>query len=474
MRLFDAGALVSAPLPDDNGGVTVAARYSYTAELVSLLDQDIQLAYWDYQLRVDRRVGRVQLTLLAFGSHDRLVPGRTDTTSEVDLDFHRVSLRASVPMGGGRLQGSLALGSDHTQAPIRDVYPVTVNALSVAPRVWFARAFTSADATVGFDGEIIRYAPLLQADLQAQDSSDLGQGRVATMLAGYASTTLRPHRRLEVTPELRLDSYQVSGAAAHDWGPRLAARVALRDDTFIRAAGGRFTQLPSLPLQLPGGDGFGLRMLGLQSAWQGSLAVETSRFAAVDVTATGYVQQYVLTDLRDPAPRRPDPLADDFLIDRDALSYGLELLIRRPQLQRLHGWISYTLSNNLRSYGGGAYGPSDWDQRHVFNLVVGYRWGRTTLGGRAHYNSGRPFPLYQALSDRPAVYAQRLPPFYQLDLRVDHRVYYDRLQLDLYAELQNATWTRQVYALSSTGVPDGAAQKSFRLVLPSIGLRAEF
>jgi len=471
-RLFDAGALVSAPLPDGNGGVAVAARYSYTGELVSLLDQNIQLAYWDYQLRLDRRVGSFQLTLLAFGSHDRLVPGQND--GEVDLDFHRVSVRASVPLAGGRLQGSVALGADHTQAPIQDVYPVKVNALSIAPRLSYGRPVASGDVTAGFDGEIIRYAPLIQGEREPQDSSDLGQRRVATMLAGYASATLRPHRRLEVTPELRLDSYRVSGAAAHDWGPRLAVRLALSDDTSLRAAGGRFTQLPSLPLQIPGGDGFGLRMLGLQSAWQASLGLETSHFAAVDLSATGYVQQYVLTDLRDPAPRRPDPLADDFLIARDAVSYGLELLIRRPQTQRLYGWISYTLSNNLRSYGGGAYGPSDWDQRHIFNLVAGYRWGRTTLGGRAHYNSGRPYVLYQSFTATPGVYPQRLPAFYQLDLRVDHRVYYDRVQLDVYVELQNATWTRQVYSLSSTGIPGEATQNSFRIVLPSIGVRAEF
>ena len=126
VRLFDAGALVSAPLPG-NGGVAVAARYSYTGELVSLLAQDIRLAYWDYQVRVDRRVGPVQLTLLAFGSHDVLAPGTTSSgapsVNELDIDFHRVALRASVPVLGGRVQGSVAVGSDRTRAPILDVYP---------------------------------------------------------------------------------------------------------------------------------------------------------------------------------------------------------------------------------------------------------------------------------------------------------------------------------------------------------------
>jgi hypothetical protein len=475
VRLFDAGALVSAPLPG-NGGIAVAARYSYTGELISLLDQDIHLAYWDYQVRVDRRVGPVQLTLLAFGSHDQLIPGRTSglpSRNEADIDFHRVGLRASVPVLGGRLQGSVALGSDRTRAPILDAYPITVATITAAPRLAFLRSFRGADVAAGFDGDITRYEPLVLGTLQPQDTSDLGERRVATLLAGYVSATLRPHSRVEVTPELRFDSYAVAGAYAHDLGPRLAARVGVRDDTAIRVGGGRFTQLPSLPLQIPGADGFGLSLLGLQSSWQGSVGVETSHFAGFELTATGYYQRYRLTDLRDPSPSSPDPLADDFLINRDAVSYGLELLVRRPATQRLFGWLSYTLSNNLRSYGGGAVGPSDWDQRHVVNLVVGYRWGRTTLGGRVHYNTGRPYVFFSSAAAVPQEYVQRLPPFYQLDLRIDRHVYFDKFQLDLYAELVNATLTPQVYALEVDG--DGSInQKSFRLVLPSIGVRAEF
>lgn len=72
------------------------------------------------------------------------------------------------------------------------------------------------------------------------------------------------------------------------------------------------------------------------------------------------------------------------------------------------------------------------------------------------------------------LYPHRLPAFYQLDLRLDHRVYYDKFQLDLYAELQNATRTRQVYELTWTGDPNNVSQKGFSLILPSIGVRAEF
>ena len=472
VRLYDAGALVSAPLPG-NGAVVVAGRYSYTAALVSLLDDNVRVEYWDYQLRADRRVGPVQLTLLAFGSKDVLIPNQSNPADEIDLGFHRVSLRAIAPFAGGRVQGSVAFGTDHTRAPILDAYPIIVDAISAAPRLAYLRSFAAADVAVGFDGELGRYEPVLIGMLHPDSAWDLGKRRDAALLAGYASATVRALPRVLLTPELRFDSYSVGAGYAQDLAPRLTARVALRDDTTIRAAGGRFTQLPSLPLQIPGADAFGLALLGLQASWQASLGVETTRFASFELAATTYVQRYVLTDLRDPRPSDPDPLASDFLVKRDAVSYGLELLARRPLTQRLYGWLSYTLSNNLRSYGGGAVGPSDWDQRHIFNLVLGYRWGHTTLGGRAHFNTGRPYVTYDSTYGTATESFQRLPSFYQVDVRVDRRFVYDRFILDFYIELVNASLSRQVYAVKPA-YGGGVEQESFRIVLPSIGVRAEF
>ena len=150
----------------------------------------------------------------------------------------------------------------------------------------------------------------------------------------------------------------------------------MSDGTWLKLSGGRFTQLPSLPLQVPGAEDFGLALYGLQSSWQGALAVGTTRFLGLDASVTGYVQRYVLTDVRDPVlSTAVDPLAEDYLVRRDALTYGAELLVRRALTERLHGWLSYTLSWNERALGlgGGVIGPSDWDQRHVVNLVLGYR-----------------------------------------------------------------------------------------------------
>ncbi|HXJ21560.1 MAG TPA: hypothetical protein VMT03_15150 [Polyangia bacterium] len=466
VRLYDAGAMVSAPIA--GGAVAVAARYSFTGELVTALREDIRLQYWDYQLRADRRFGPLQVTLLAFGSGDSFSPNKTDDQNEVDLDFHRVGLRASLPAAGGLLQGSVVLGSDHTRAPIESTYPITVDAVSLAPRLSYQRSAGPVTMVIGFDGQLARYTPTVVGIAVPPGPWDIAIPRDARMMAGYASATVAAGR-LTLTPEIRLDTYEENGTYAQELGPRLTLGLALNDETSLQASGGRFTQLPSLPLQIPGVEAFGLKLLGLQTSWQGSVGVETSHFAAAKVRVTGFVQKYVLTDLRSPSASDLDPLDSEFLASRPALSYGVELLARRALTERLHGWLSYTLSNSIRSYGGGAVGPSDWDQRHIVNLVLGYRVRRYTLGARFHFNTGRPFFLQDPNADT----YQRLPSYYQLDLRVDRPVVYDKFTLNLYAELVNATLTSEVFSIDQPSA--GVLQpKSYRIVLPSIGARAEF
>jgi hypothetical protein len=472
VRLYDAGAMVSAPLPG-NGAVAAAARYSYTGAILSQFGSTIrQLDYWDYQLRADRTVGPVRLTLFAFGSNDVLVPGgSTPTASELRLRFHRVRLRADVPLGGGVLMAAVGVGADHTKAPLAERFPVEIDSVSLLPRLAYVRPTRHAVFEVGFDGELQRFSAI--SAVRRVATIDLAQARDVTMLAAYASAAVRAGERLLVTPELRLDSYRIASATADtrraDLGPRLSARLAVSPRLSLVAAGGRFTQTPSLPVQLPGAESFGLALLGLQTSWQGSLGA-TTRLAGLDLGLTGYVQRYVLSDVRDPTVvRSADPLADDYLVRRDALSYGLELLVRRPASERLHGWLAYTLSRNDRAFGGGAIGPSDWDQRHVLNLVAGYRVGRYTLGGRFHYNTGRPVLVGNAEGERFV----RLPDFYEIDLRVDRRFLFDAFALDLYLELVNATLNPQVVGLTQEVAGGPLRETSYRIVLPSIGVRAE-
>jgi len=468
VRLFDAGVLLSAPFPDGNGGVAAAMRYSYTGALVSALSPSLRVGYWDYQIRADRRIGRMRLTLLVLGSGDTLVPeADTAPEREYDLRFHRANLRARLALGPGELLAGVTAGIDHSRAPVVADLPIVVDALSVMPRLAYRLPTDIVDWEAGFDGEMEWLSPA--TTVVTASRSDLGRKRTAKLAAFYVSASIRLGERLRVTPELRLDSYAISGVEKWDLGPRLGARYDLDGQTWLSASAGRYSQPPSLPLQIPGAENFGLALYGLQTSWQGSLGIATRHLPGVEVEATGYVQRYVLTDLRDTAVINPDPLADDFLVRRNALSYGAELMIRRPQSERLYGWLAYTLSQNLRALGNGVIGPSDWDQRHILNLVAGYRLGRTTIGGRVHLNTGRPV----LVRDSQAETFVRLPTFYQIDLRIDRRFLFDTFAVDVYFDWMNATASREVLDLVQD-TNGQVHQDSYRIVLPSLGVHAEY
>jgi hypothetical protein len=187
---------------------------------------------------------------------------------------------------------------------------------------------------------------------------------------------------------------------------------------------------------------------------------------------TGFYQRLLLTDLN--SMFNYDPTDRLLLEKREGESYGVEVMLRRAATQRLYGWVAYTWSVSQRLVGAArAKAYSDWDQRHVLNLVAGYRFRNGyTLGSRFHLNTGRPYPVYDRRNSMPPEY-ERLPAFYQIDLRLDKRIVFDRYVLDLYLEAINATLTRQVFNV----VNDLSGQRqetSFRIVLPSLGVHAEW
>jgi hypothetical protein len=152
---------------------------------------------------------------------------------------------------------------------------------------------------------------------------------------------------------------------------------------------------------------------------------------------------------------------------RRGRGYGGELMLRLPERARVSGWLAYTLSWSEREFDG-LFAPSDWDQRHILNLLTTVRLkSGFSVGGRFHYNSGRPYPV------RPAQY-ERLPAFWQLDLRADKRFVLDRSTWDVYFELGNATLNQQVTALRPLDNANASEAVGFRIVLPSIGVHVEW
>jgi hypothetical protein len=474
VTVFDAGGIMTAPWDGGRGTVVVAARYSYTGELFSLLSNDTILRYGDYQLRVDHPFAGGQATLFAFGALDDIGWTNLDTAKEYGaLQFHRIDLRWRRAIGDGRLLLGVTGGADWATSTLFNS-AIKIRALSAAPRAIYTRGLSrSVDLELGVNADAQTFATAVPA-FQTKPS-DLARSRHALSQAAYATVMIRVGERLVISPALRADLFAEEGTTALFLEPRLDILYRLSQALSLRVDGGRYAQMPSLPVSVPGFEAFGLADYGAQTSLGGSLGLEARLPGHFTLGVTGYYQKLRLTDVRNIDLENPQPGELDFLVSRDGRAYGAELLLRRADMGRFFGWLAYTLSWSQRYDDSGVLGRSDWDERHILNLVGGARLrGGYSVGARFHLNTGRWAPVIGS----PGGDYQTLPTYYQIDLRAERRFVFDRFVMDLYADFANVTLDPEVLQLDSVYDPrtGGATvqQDRIRLILPTVGLHAQF
>jgi hypothetical protein len=176
------------------------------------------------------------------------------------------------------------------------------------------------------------------------------------------------------------------------------------------------------------------------------------------------------SDVQQPQPTSPpwrlppptsgeQPRALSALFARRAgRSYGLEVLLRRRDADRIFGWLSYTFSRSERRTTA-QWEAFDFDRLHILNLVTGLRLPRNwELGIRALLQTGTPLTTIFGRN------VARSEGQFRLDLRLDKRAVWNNWLLDFYVDIINTS-----VAEESGGLLGGAP---IRYIVPTIGLRA--
>lgn len=141
-------------------------------------------------------------------------------------------------------------------------------------------------------------------------------------------------------------------------------------------------------------------------------------------------------------------------------AYGVEFQYRNDDLFGFRFYVAYTfyysefrkMDKNFEPTG--AFTPSNWDNRHIINVLLSRELGRGwEIGARWRFSGGNPSTPYNAelssnmdswnSTKRPVVdyslyNTQRLPSFHQLDVRVDKEWNFKNWTLGLYVDIQNA------------------------------------
>jgi len=489
ISLIHAAAMAEGPGPL-KGSWLVGARRSYFDAIEEAAGLDLALAprYGDAQLRWESGDGRWMA--IAFGADDKLrllrdpdikTTGGIDTANVKSFTyssrFARLGLRYRMVSGATQLTIAPSLGIDELDARAeqnnidKGLHRTT---LPLGLRAEVATPLAGGTLLIGFDGNESRHAYSM-LNTPPPSPGDASPSRVvqrdltrwaADLGAFIEQSWFVNNDTIELRPGVRGDYFGLSEQWTLD--PRLAVHehlphgISLSQQIGIYHEPPLITDLdPAFPRTAP--------MLGSRSM-QVAVGAKAIVGDSSEISATAYYQD--LAQLPVDAISAATPISDNGssesggllgisreLVDtqfgsysyREAIgtghAYGVELIARR-NTGRWTGWIAYTYSRSWRH--SPLHGPGDLpyvlDQPHSLTLLATTALGDSwRLGGRFRYTTGNPFtPVDHAeitnagyvAVDGPLL-SERLPAFFQLDLRVDHAWRRSWGTLNLYIDVQN-------------------------------------
>ncbi|HEU0031036.1 MAG TPA: TonB-dependent receptor [Kofleriaceae bacterium] len=491
LSLIHAAAIAEGPGPL-RGSWLVGVRRSYFDAIIAAANLDLAIAprYGDAQLRWESGDGSWMAIL--FGSDDKLRlihdpndpdSGGIDTSNVKSFEyvsrFARLGLRYRAVRGATQLTILPSVGVDDVngRANHKDIdkglHRTTV---PIALRADVATPLLAGTLSIGFDGgtshhyyNILNTPPPSPAD----PSPDMVLARELTRWTADLGAYLEQSwfvfdEALEIRPGLRGDHFGLSDQWTLD--PRIVLKQRLPHAVELTESAGLYHEPPLITDLDPI---FGEReMLGSKAA-QLAVGVKSILGDDKELSATAYYQH--LRQLPVDAVTAATPISDSGgtesggalgisreLVDsqfgsysyREAIgkghAYGVELIARR-NTGRITGWLAYTYGRSFRQnpIRGTEYYPYVLDQPHTVTLLatgaIGAGW---RAGGRVRYATGNPFtPVASAFMDADGdwvavdgpLLSERLPAFFQLDLRLDHAWRRPWGIVNLYLDVQNVT-----------------------------------
>lgn len=503
VNLMGADFLVEGPTAEDQA-FYLAARRSYVDLFVKKIENKgvtVQVPnYWDYQGKYLWKVNDAnRITLHMLGTSDVLKLNVSSTAEAAQkqpvlagdsafsdmssmqavvletllsggssnaLSFEHTGSRTSSQLGTA---GTMSLAQDNLL--LRNLARFELeegNELTVGAELAHAKVKVDADFN---NATCTQFNP--NCDLTTATRKQLSE----TINTDAASLSLQDRKRV-------LGSLTLIGGVRHSkenyahksyTEPRLGMEWAWSDQTLFTAGWGKHNQYPN------GGQWvrvFGNPNLDHIRAEHRALGVQHKVDADWNWKTEAYHKKLSNLVVNDPAL--------NYINAASGKAYGLELLIKKEETDKLSGWFVLNLARSSRrnDVTGGAF-RFQFDQPVNATLVGTYKFAdRWSFGAKWNYHSGTPYTPINGTSGtypdgRPipayaAVNSGTLPVYHRLDLRLDRNYVFDRWKLNTYFELNNVYQRKNVVGYSYDATYT-TREPIYAFVLPfSFGVQGEF
>lgn len=502
LSFINLAALVQTPLSTKHKvQLTAALRRSIIDFILpAVLPDDAGLSfttaptYYDGQLRLDWRASeRDRVHLFALTSFDNLAlvndtldpndPLTSGATFENETSFTRLIGGWRHSRGGFANRLNLSAGTGGFRVAIADRF------LDVQQRSAELRDDVSLQLTKGLRFRAGADVRLAQVELDVKFPAQPAEGEppptsfsmlplvtyeetIENHVAGlYTALDAQPLPRTSLTAGLRYDYYD--HIAEWTLSPRMQASYQVAKELSLKAAVGAYSRGLQQGELVP-------TDLVPERAWQYVAGVEHDTGDGVSTTASVFYTDRHDLVVRDPVRAQTEPL-NAYVNTGVGRSYGAEILVR-VRRDDLFGWAAYTYSRSDRVDRDGAMRRLfDADQPHNLILVASYKLGKWELGGRFQYATGTPeTPITGSLylADTNAyvptygrLNSSRIEDAHALDLRVDRKWRWGRVQMSGYLDVTNVYAHARVLGYSYNYDYSQREPITELPIVPTIGLR---
>jgi TonB family protein len=524
LNLLEASAMVETAVPGVPGlTFALAGRRSYIDYILraaasgSDLTFTVAPRYYDAQLRLDWRPpgSNHSLQFLALTSDDRLgllVARPLDQDPNVSGDIDTETGFQQLRLKHSWREGPLSVDSVAMFERLVLRFAIAQQNLDILGHDLFLRSTVSLEASealslsAGIDVANRRsdVSASFQQSLAVREGEFNNQGpRVDEPITTLPRTLvnrfspglwmearIRPFPSLTLTPGLRFDAYVYGVArgdrtAATTLSPRLTARWEASPVWAFKAGAGLYSE------GARNGDAvrpFGNPDVLPQRALQLTAGAEMRPVPGVFLSAEAFYKRLSDIIVRSPDTEVLGGETVPVILDNAGVGrvYGVEVLVRKELTSRLFGWVAYTFSRSQRiDRPGEDWRLFDFDQTHNLTAIASYKLPRGwQIGARFRFITGNPeTPVlgsrYQAVFDvylpvYGATNSERVPPFSQLDVRIDKVWTFDAWTLDAYLDVLNA-YNRRPVESTLYSYDFGQSQYLRGLpIIPTLGLKGSF